>query len=153
MRSRPRAPPAALDALEADASVRGVIIASGLKKDIFTAGCAPAPAGAPAEVAACMLTVCALVRRARSNDIQELYSKATTKERYTRFWHAQTRCLVRARLLLPCRTEGSARCVADTQRRRGRRRGCWRHRWSRSRRCAGIAPRAAACLRCAATRG
>jgi enoyl-CoA hydratase/carnithine racemase len=31
---------AALDALERDASVRGVIIASGVKKYIFTAGCA-----------------------------------------------------------------------------------------------------------------
>lgn len=58
---------AALDALEADPAVRGVVIASGLKKDVFTAG----------------------------NDISELYSKATSQERYTRFWHAQTRCLVR----------------------------------------------------------
>ena len=29
---------AALDSLEADPSVRGVVIASGLKKDVFTAG-------------------------------------------------------------------------------------------------------------------
>jgi enoyl-CoA hydratase/carnithine racemase len=35
---------AALDALEADPEVRGVIIASGVKKDIFTAGCATAEA-------------------------------------------------------------------------------------------------------------
>ena len=36
---------AALDELEKDTSVRGIIIASGVKKDIFTAGCA-APCGA-----------------------------------------------------------------------------------------------------------
>ena len=80
---------AALDGLEKDRSVRGVVIASGLKKDIFTAGCVRHAAPG---------TRCGTDRavlRLRSNDIAELYSKATTVERYTRFWHAQTRCLVR----------------------------------------------------------
>ena len=36
---------AALDELEKDRAVRGVVIASGLKKDIFTAGCAAQPLG------------------------------------------------------------------------------------------------------------
>ena len=38
---------AALDELEKDRSVRGVVICSGLKKDIFTAGCATPVACAP----------------------------------------------------------------------------------------------------------
>ena len=38
---------AALDELEKDRSVRGVVICSGLKKDIFTAGCAIPVACAP----------------------------------------------------------------------------------------------------------
>ena len=39
-------PAAALDELEKDRSVRGVVIASGLKKDIFTAGCVVPSRGA-----------------------------------------------------------------------------------------------------------
>jgi 3,2-trans-enoyl-CoA isomerase len=87
-------PTAALDALEKDPAVRGVIFCSGLKKDIFTAGCAAKRAAARA----CKLFACGCVTVVvvcRSNDITELYSKSTTKERYTRFWHAQTSFLVR----------------------------------------------------------
>ena len=36
---------------------------------------------------------------AGSNDLTELYTKTTSKERYTRFWHAQTDCLVRLNAL------------------------------------------------------
>lgn len=58
---------AALERLQLDPSVRAVVICSGLKKDVFTAG----------------------------NDIRELYSPMTDEARYTRFWIAQTRCLAR----------------------------------------------------------
>lgn len=57
----------ALTELEQDPKVRGVIFASELKKDIFTAG----------------------------NDIKELYAKTTSRERYTRFWRTQTTFLCR----------------------------------------------------------
>jgi 3,2-trans-enoyl-CoA isomerase len=57
----------AIDATERQAKMRGAIFASGLVKDIFTAG----------------------------NDLNELYSKSTTPERYHRFWIAQTTCLSR----------------------------------------------------------
>ena len=58
---------AAIDACEKNRKIRGIIIASGLEKDIFTAG----------------------------NDIKELYSKTTSEERYMKFWTAQTTCLTR----------------------------------------------------------
>lgn len=57
----------ALDSLEADSRVRGVIFVSGLKKDVFSAG----------------------------NDLSELYSPGTTKERYSAFWITQNRFLVK----------------------------------------------------------
>ena len=53
--------------LEQDSSVRGIIIASGLKRDIFSAG----------------------------NDIQGLYAPKTTKEAYRRFWVTQNQFLAR----------------------------------------------------------
>lgn len=58
---------AALAALEADPAVRAVVLASGLARDVFTAG----------------------------NDLSELYAPGTTQARYTAFWLAQTRCLAR----------------------------------------------------------
>lgn len=58
---------AAIDQCEKDKEVRGIIICSGLQKDIFTAG----------------------------NDITELYAKTTSAERFPRFWHAQTSALVK----------------------------------------------------------
>lgn len=57
----------ALGDMERDPKVRGVIFASELKKDIFTAG----------------------------NDIKELYAKTTSKERYVKFWGTQTSFLCR----------------------------------------------------------
>ncbi len=79
---------AALVALERDSAVRGVIIASGVKKDIFTAGCV--------SLAACRHDEGSDSCHPRArNDLTELYAKATTKERYTKFWFAQTHCLVR----------------------------------------------------------
>ncbi|WIA42748.1 hypothetical protein OEZ86_008691 [Tetradesmus obliquus] len=57
---------AALQAVEADSSMRGVIIASGLQRDIFTAG----------------------------NDLKELYAPLTSAQQYATFWEAQSRCLV-----------------------------------------------------------
>lgn len=57
----------ALTELERDPKVRGVVFASELKKNIFTAG----------------------------NDIKELYVKTTTKARYTQFWRTQTSFLCR----------------------------------------------------------
>lgn len=56
-----------LDELEADPSVRGVIFASGLKRDVFTAG----------------------------NDINELYAPLTSRERYREFWVDSNRFLSR----------------------------------------------------------
>lgn len=70
----------ALDALENDPGVRGVIIASGLAKHVFTAG----------------------------NDLTELYAPGTTEERYTKFWTAQTRCLTRL-LVSPLATVAAIR--------------------------------------------
>lgn len=80
--------------MEKDSSVRGVIIASGLKKDIFTAG----HVWLCARFCVVHAVLTAYIFRVRRNDITELYSKATTQERYTRFWHAQTTCLVRGHL-------------------------------------------------------
>jgi 3,2-trans-enoyl-CoA isomerase len=57
----------AIASLEADATVRGVVIASGLKRDVFTAG----------------------------NDLKELYAPLTSAERYKDFWLAQSQCLER----------------------------------------------------------
>lgn len=57
---------AALAALEADPSVQCVVFASGLVKDIFTAG----------------------------NDLAELYAPATSEGRYRKFWEAQNAFLV-----------------------------------------------------------
>lgn len=58
---------AALDKLEADPEVRGVIFCSGLRRDVFTAG----------------------------NDINELYAPLTSKERYRQFWLDSNRFLAR----------------------------------------------------------
>lgn len=55
----------ALDALEADTSVNGLIITTGLKKDVFTAG----------------------------NDIMELYAPRTSHARYGEFWITSNRVL------------------------------------------------------------
>jgi len=57
----------ALTELEQDPAVRGVVLASDLKKHIFTAG----------------------------NDIKELYAKTTSEARYTEFWRVQTSFLCR----------------------------------------------------------
>ncbi|PNH09389.1 Enoyl-CoA delta isomerase 1, mitochondrial [Tetrabaena socialis] len=57
----------AIAGLEADPSITAVIIVSGLKKDVFSAG----------------------------NDLMELYAPKTTSERYARFWVAQNAFLVR----------------------------------------------------------
>mmetsp|Transcript_7468 Transcript_7468/g.11741 ORF Transcript_7468/g.11741 Transcript_7468/m.11741 type:complete len:270 (+) Transcript_7468:84-893(+) len=57
----------ALTELETSPQIRGVILASELKKHIFTAG----------------------------NDIKELYAKTTSQERYTAFWRTQTIFLCR----------------------------------------------------------
>ncbi|KAI8475433.1 MAG: enoylCoA hydratase/isomerase [Monoraphidium minutum] len=57
----------ALAALEADPSVTGVVIGSGLVRDVFTAG----------------------------NDLKELYAPNTSAERYREFWLAQSRALER----------------------------------------------------------
>lgn len=51
--------------LEADPTVRGAVIASGLGRDVFTAG----------------------------NDLKELYAPNTSEERYREFWLAQSRTL------------------------------------------------------------
>lgn len=56
---------AAIAALEADPAVQGVVIASGLQRDVFTAG----------------------------NDLAELYAPGTSRERYARFWAAQNEFL------------------------------------------------------------
>ncbi|GLC38055.1 hypothetical protein PLESTB_000441900 [Pleodorina starrii] len=53
--------------LEADASVHAVVFASGLKRDVFSAG----------------------------NDLLELFAPKTTKERYATFWVAQNAFLAR----------------------------------------------------------
>jgi 3,2-trans-enoyl-CoA isomerase len=55
----------ALKAVEADATMKGVIIASGLQRDIFTAG----------------------------NDLKELYGPMTSAQQYAKFWEAQSRLL------------------------------------------------------------
>ena len=55
----------ALHRLEADPKVRGLILTSGVQKDIFTAG----------------------------NDLMELYAPKTSQERYTKFWTTQTKFL------------------------------------------------------------
>ena len=57
----------ALDALEADPSVRGVIFQSGLKRDVFTAG----------------------------NDINELFAPKSSAERYRDFWVTQNKFFAR----------------------------------------------------------
>eukprot|EP00882_Tetradesmus_deserticola_P001747 GHRQ01001877.1.p1 GENE.GHRQ01001877.1~~GHRQ01001877.1.p1 ORF type:complete len:273 (+),score=116.46 GHRQ01001877.1:280-1098(+) len=57
---------AAVQAVEADSSMQGVIIASGLKRDVFTAG----------------------------NDLKELYAPLTSAQQYATFWEAQSRCLI-----------------------------------------------------------
>ena len=57
----------AVQELEQDTSVRGIIIASGLKRDIFSAG----------------------------NDIMALYAPKTSKEAYKKFWVTQNQFLAR----------------------------------------------------------
>ena len=52
----------ALTTLEKDPAVRGVVFASALRKDIFTAG----------------------------NDIKELHAPSTSEARYREFWRTQT---------------------------------------------------------------
>lgn len=56
-----------LGELEADPAVRGVIWASGLKRDVFTAG----------------------------NDLKELHAPSTSRDRHRAFWIAQTTFLAR----------------------------------------------------------
>jgi hypothetical protein len=56
-----------LQSLEADPSVNAVVITSGLKRDVFSAG----------------------------NDLKELYAPHTSAERYRAFWVAQNAFLVR----------------------------------------------------------
>jgi len=58
---------ATLDELEANREVHGLILQSGLKRDVFTAG----------------------------NDINELYAPKTSRERYVDFWVTQTTFLAR----------------------------------------------------------
>lgn len=58
---------AALDATEKQKTIRGAIFTSGLQKDIFTAG----------------------------NDLNELYCKTSSAERFMQFWTAQTTFLTR----------------------------------------------------------
>eukprot|EP00878_Enallax_costatus_P002436 GHUV01002613.1.p1 GENE.GHUV01002613.1~~GHUV01002613.1.p1 ORF type:complete len:269 (+),score=75.03 GHUV01002613.1:1030-1836(+) len=53
---------AALKAVEADSSMNGVIICSGLQRDVFTAG----------------------------NDLKELYAPMTSPQQYRTFWEAQS---------------------------------------------------------------
>jgi 3,2-trans-enoyl-CoA isomerase len=55
----------ALKQVEADTAMKGVIITSGLKRDIFTAG----------------------------NDLKELYAPLTSAQQYAAFWEAQSRLL------------------------------------------------------------
>ena len=57
----------AVQQLEQDSSIRGIIIASGLKRDIFSAG----------------------------NDIMALYAPKTSKEAYRKFWITQNQFLAR----------------------------------------------------------
>lgn len=57
----------AIQELEQDSSVRGVVIASGLKRDIFSAG----------------------------NDIMALYAPKTSKDAYRKFWVTQNQFLAR----------------------------------------------------------
>lgn len=57
----------ALDSLEANPAVKGLILASGLKRDVFTAG----------------------------NDLMELFAPKTSAEKYERFWVTSNRFLVK----------------------------------------------------------
>ena len=90
----------ALDELEADASVHGVIFASGLKRDIFTAGAPRCRAAAGRPVAGQQLDARPRVRRCRraaraGNDLRQLYAPATSQEGYQRFMLAQNIFLAR----------------------------------------------------------
>lgn len=58
---------AALDSCEADPSISGLVISSGLKRDVFSAG----------------------------NDLLELYAPHTSEARYTEFWHTSNRFLAK----------------------------------------------------------
>ena len=72
----------AVEQLEHDSSVRGIIIASGLKRDIFSAG----------------------------NDIMALYAPKTTKEAYRKFWVTQNQflaCLYRSPLVTVAAIRGA----------------------------------------------
>lgn len=74
---------AALDALEADKSVSGLILISGLQRDVFSAG----------------------------NDLLELYAPKTSLERYTEFWVVSNRFLVklyRSRLVTVAAVRGAS---------------------------------------------
>lgn len=53
---------AAIKAVEADSSMSGLVICSGLKRDVFTAG----------------------------NDLKELYAPMTSPQQYRKFWEAQS---------------------------------------------------------------
>ncbi len=72
----------ALEGLEADSSVRGVIFQSGLKRDVFTAG----------------------------NDLKELYAPESSAERYQDFWVTQNTFfarLYRSRLITVAAIRGA----------------------------------------------
>lgn len=56
---------AAVQSVEADSNMHGVIITSGLQRDVFTAG----------------------------NDLKELYAPLTSAQQYAAFWEAQSRLL------------------------------------------------------------
>jgi len=72
----------ALESLEANKNIRGVIFRSGLTRSVFTSG----------------------------NDILELYAPRTTKEKYKVFWKTQNRFLAslyNSRLLTVCAIRGA----------------------------------------------
>ncbi|KDD76904.1 enoyl-CoA hydratase/isomerase [Helicosporidium sp. ATCC 50920] len=72
----------ALESLEANPAVRGVIIQSGLQRDVFTAG----------------------------NDMKELYAPMTSEERYQRFWTVSNTAIARlhsSRLATVCAVRGA----------------------------------------------
>lgn len=71
-----------LDGLEKQDDVRGVILQSGLQRDLFTAG----------------------------NDLMELYVPKTTPEQFERFWLTQTTFLARW-YRSPLVTLAAVRCV------------------------------------------
>ena len=105
---------ATLEQLEADKAVRGVIWASGLKRDVFTAGndlkvpfvqglgfsrmncgCSPARPGRPV-----LQRTCGKRSACASNSsacLQELHAPSTSRARHADFWVTQTTFLARLR--------------------------------------------------------